>query len=337
MAIRTKLKPMSLSYVDTVILIKEFVGNPPTSPRALKAIARMNFLHSQYISRGQITQPGLLYTLSVFVTEPINWINKCEWRQLTDMEICAFGTFWKGIGDAMGIDYSVLKHYGNWKDGIEFYEDVRDWAAEYEDEFREPAESNMKVANSTVAVLLTAIPTKLKHLAFQLLCALMEDEVRSAMTFVPLINPFKVTTLLTFVNRYERPPKIFYSLASLLISTRRFLLTHVFLPRPIFLKDRIILDTPNPKTGRYLLSYWYYNPFYVRSSLWNRWGPRALLCRTLGLDIPGMKPEIYKPDGYLFEEVGPTTMRGKGVEAMRKTEEMLSVERTGGCPFYSGR
>lgn len=151
----------------------------------------MNFLHDHYIARGAITQPSLLYTLSVFVTEPITWINKCEWRQLTDMEVCAIGTFWKGIGDAMGIEYDSLRRHGNWKDGIEFYEDIRDWAVSYEDEHRIPAKSNFQTANSTVAILLTPIPSKLKDISFNLLCALMEDGVRTAMMFVPfcISNP----------------------------------------------------------------------------------------------------------------------------------------------------
>jgi hypothetical protein len=32
-------------YVDTEILIAEFLANPPSSERSVKAIARMNYLH----------------------------------------------------------------------------------------------------------------------------------------------------------------------------------------------------------------------------------------------------------------------------------------------------
>ncbi len=61
----------------------------------------MNYIHSGYQRAGKISNEDLLYTLSVFITEPISWIAKYEWRELTDMEICAIGTFWKSIGDSM--------------------------------------------------------------------------------------------------------------------------------------------------------------------------------------------------------------------------------------------
>jgi hypothetical protein len=63
----------------------------------------MNYIHSGYQKAGKISQDDLLYTLSVFITEPITWVGKYEWRAMTDMEKCAIGTFWKSIGDAMGI------------------------------------------------------------------------------------------------------------------------------------------------------------------------------------------------------------------------------------------
>lgn len=75
----------------------------PRSARALKALARMNYIHGGYQKAGKISQDDLLYTLSLFITEPITWVGKYEWRAMTDMEKCAIGAFWKSIGDAMGI------------------------------------------------------------------------------------------------------------------------------------------------------------------------------------------------------------------------------------------
>lgn len=43
--------------------------------RTRQAIARMNALHGPHIRAGKISNQNLLYTLCVFVTEPINWIN----------------------------------------------------------------------------------------------------------------------------------------------------------------------------------------------------------------------------------------------------------------------
>lgn len=53
-----------------------------------RRIFEMNadILGSGYQKSGRILQDDLLYTLSVFITEPITWIKKFEWRDLTEME-----------------------------------------------------------------------------------------------------------------------------------------------------------------------------------------------------------------------------------------------------------
>src|SRR5690349_21491269 len=118
----------------------------------------MNYIHKPYRISGSITQPDLLYTLSVFITEPIRWIERYEWRPLNDMEICALGTFWKAIGDNMEIDYSELARYKDgWKDGIEFYEDIAAWAEEYEKQYMVPDINNKKTADRTTNLLLTMV------------------------------------------------------------------------------------------------------------------------------------------------------------------------------------
>ncbi len=94
----------SKRYVDTGVLIGEFTGHHPKSGRVIKALARMNYIHryahllrliiraladcvgSGYQKSGKISQDDLLYTLSVFITEPISWVSKYEWRKMTDME-----------------------------------------------------------------------------------------------------------------------------------------------------------------------------------------------------------------------------------------------------------
>jgi len=71
------------------VLISEFSANPPGSERANAAIARMNYIHSMYQKSGLISNDDLLYTLSLFAVEPERWINRFEWRSLTEMELCA--------------------------------------------------------------------------------------------------------------------------------------------------------------------------------------------------------------------------------------------------------
>ena len=58
----------------------------------------MNYLHGRYIKAGKISNDDMLYTLSLFVLEPIRWTAKYEWRCVTDLERCAMGMCWKDLG-----------------------------------------------------------------------------------------------------------------------------------------------------------------------------------------------------------------------------------------------
>jgi hypothetical protein len=70
-------------YADTGVLLSDLTTYPFDSERHARALARMNYLHSHY----KISNDDFLYTLSVFVTSPQRWIEKWEWRPLTELEI----------------------------------------------------------------------------------------------------------------------------------------------------------------------------------------------------------------------------------------------------------
>lgn len=160
-----------------------FTSHHPQSERVVKAIARMNYIHSQYQNAGKISNDDMLYTLSVFITEPIAWVQRYEWRSMNEMEVCALGTFWKSIGDAMGIDYKGLRQT-KWKDGLEFYEDIKIWAENYENKYMVPAETNKKTADELVPVLLFYVPRIFRPAAANIVGVLMGDLLRKAMMYV---------------------------------------------------------------------------------------------------------------------------------------------------------
>jgi len=297
------------------VLITEFVSHPPRDERTIKAIARMNYLHSGYQKTGKILQDDLLYTLSVFITEPISWVSRFEWRSHTQMEMCAISTFWKGIGDNMGIEYNKLRRFDQgWKDGIEFYEDIKEWAEMYEIDEMVPALSNKITADETTSLLLFLVPEYLKHYGIKVIGVLMGDRLRKAMM-------------------YADPPQIYYPLVEALIAVRKCVLRYLSLPRPSFMRVREVGDAPDPKTGRYFHKNYQAHPFYNKPGFLNRWGPEAWLVWASGKDIPGTKGDLYMPGGFLFEEVGPRGVKGKGLDAMKANEDKLRVERPTGCPF----
>ena len=169
-------------YVDTTVLIREFCMNPPGSERYAEAIARMNFIHSIYQKSGKASNGDMLYTLSLFALEPVQFINRYEWRQLTDMEKCAIGTFWKQIGDDMKISYHEL--HGNdigWSDGLEWLESIDVWSTRYEVQGMVPHPNNHTTANTTVDILLWALPQFLQPVGQRAIYALLEDRLRIAM------------------------------------------------------------------------------------------------------------------------------------------------------------
>lgn len=62
----------------------------------------------------------------------------------------------------------------------------------------------------------------------------------------------------------------------------------------------------------------------------------ALFTRLAGGAVPGSggdKGERFRPEGYLFEEVGPQRKVGKGVEEMKGLKERVVGARGSGCPF----
>lgn len=178
-------------YADTALLISEFLGHDPTAERTRQALARMNFIHSNYQKAGKILDDDMLYTLGLFACEPVRWINRYEWRKLEDFEVCASGTLWKSIGDAMGISYEKLKSgtggkEGTWKDGLEWWEEIDEWTQQYEREKMVPAATNHKTAEQTTRILLWTLPGPIKGPGRHLVSALMDDRLRKAMTWVTI-------------------------------------------------------------------------------------------------------------------------------------------------------
>lgn len=148
----------------------------------------MNYLHSPYQAAGQISNEDFLYTLAVIIMEPIRFTRLYEWRPLTEMEVCALGTFWKAIGDAMGIEYDGhLARAGAWRDGVEFVEDLTAWAKSYERDAMKPAKTNVQAGRQLVKMMIWHVPGFAKPFAEQVLFALMGDRVRDAFEYASLI------------------------------------------------------------------------------------------------------------------------------------------------------
>ncbi|KAF2495919.1 hypothetical protein BU16DRAFT_508612 [Lophium mytilinum] len=302
----------SKRYADTGVLINEFAGNAPDSDRSISAISRMNYLHEGYRKAGKITNNDMIYTLSLFVLETDRWLRSYEWRPLTDMELCAYGTLWKNIGDSMDIDFTALKHGPNsFQDGLEFAHDIKEWVEDYEEKHLVPDSWNHKLANETTNILIYNLPGFLKGPAKRLVTTMMDERLRKAIKYPEAPAPYHITK-------------------NIILATRKFLLQNFFLPRPYFLRVVAFTEKPN-STGRYESTTYETEPWYVPETFRNRWGLEAWVRWLAGRPIPGGGK--YKPEGYHMHEVGPKKMEGKGLEHYEAEREKLFAAGKGGCPF----
>lgn len=167
---------------DAGVLILEFVLNKPTSERAIEATARMNYLHSPYRKSGKITDDDFLYTLSIFALEPSRWINRYDWRSLSDLEMCACGTYWKNMGDAMDVSYTKLPSSAKgWQDGLHWLKELEEWGDEYEKAHMVPADTNKQLADSQLDIMLPLWPARFRHACRMILIVLLGDRLRRSM------------------------------------------------------------------------------------------------------------------------------------------------------------
>ncbi|ESK82427.1 hypothetical protein Moror_12151 [Moniliophthora roreri MCA 2997] len=129
----------------------EGIEKPVQDPRANLAIARVNYLHSQY---------------------NIKWAEKYGWRALSPLESHAMYVLWVEVGKRMGI-----------KDIPESEEAFKAWVEDYEAKNMVPAQTNHDVATYTTNELIYPVPHAfgLKNFARKLSIAALEDNVRVAM------------------------------------------------------------------------------------------------------------------------------------------------------------
>lgn len=317
---------------DTGVLLLEFGLNKPTSERAIQAIARMNFLHSRHQKSGKITNNDMLYALSIFALEPARWINKYEWRSMTDVELCACGTYWRSMGDAMEISYTNLpSSVKGWQDGLHWLTEMEEWSDQYEKAHMVPADTNRRLADSQFENLLPKLPTRYRDHCLKMVIVLLGDRLRQSMMYAR--NTCRQARLMR-CYRYHESPAIYHDIVNGVLYARKLLLRYFALPRPDFLRNHWIDDMPN-RYERYFLFDYLAHPWYVRPSFAQRWGPRAWVTRLLGYKVPGDDGDKYSPQGYIITEIGPQHLSGKGKEDMDKIQtRLISLDR-GRCPFSS--
>lgn len=145
-----------------------------------KAVARMNYLHAPYIKSGRILNKDLLYVLYTAMSEPERFMRLYEWRPLLEMEVAAVASVWRYVGDLMEIDYEAELGKNQWRDAIEFLDDVSQWASKYEEQYMRPMDEVAQLGSVLMDLLLSAYPRALRPLGYQIVMVLMGARMRYA-------------------------------------------------------------------------------------------------------------------------------------------------------------
>ncbi|KAL1716376.1 hypothetical protein EV715DRAFT_293303 [Schizophyllum commune] len=273
----------------------------PCDPRAMISIARMNWIHSKY----NISNDDFLYTLSLFLFEPLSWAERYGWRPCSELEKYAWFVYWVEIGKRMGI-----------RDIPSTFDELKTWSEKYEEKHMVPATSNYEVARHTTDEMLFHVPEAfgIKDSVRRLEACVLDERTRVAMM-------------------QEPQPWYMHALLRTLFGFMAFVQKHLLLPR-WKMGSLIALDRPavNANTGKVERTH----PPWFQPRPWYMPEPRNVL-ETLGMRValwagwyecaPGSQ---WKSEGYFLDEMGPQKFEKEGQE-----EVLKEAERLLGCPIPS--
>lgn len=283
---------------DTAIFVIEFLTSGLDSERGNILLARMNWLHARWGKL--IKRDDLLFTLSLFIFEPIIFVEQYEWRPMCELEKQAQFLYWAEIGARMGI-----------ADIPKTIDELWEWKEEYAATHMVPSNASSKIGEVTMDVLVAPFPTFLKPLGKQASKVFVEPRVLKAFGWGP-----------------ARPAMLYWALPALL-HLRAFLLRNLIFPRtkePKFMTmkevDLIGMDgTVDKRVQRdgFLLEPWYVPAGQSRVG-------------KLGIGVPGDKIR-WQSEGYKPESMGPDNLKGEGVETV--IAEGKRIREAGlACPFF---
>ncbi|EGG11132.1 uncharacterized protein MELLADRAFT_26370, partial [Melampsora larici-populina 98AG31] len=255
---------------DTVCLLAELQTFGLFSQRGSLAISRINFLHSIYST--SISQDDLLFTLSLFIFEPLRLIDQFEWRTSTELEKYSRFVLWSHIGQKMGI-----KHLPSNPD------DLLNWLKVYKSKAVVFDPSNVKLGEATINLFARPYPKFLKPFLRKSIIYFLPDDIREAFGWsneIPL-----------YISR----------LIPIIFKIRSFLLLHFTLPRQASfdfgLRDPS-LENPSmdDETTFYQRSNWLFEPWYVKKTFWNQFWS------VFGFSVPSNE---FQQEGYEIHQLGP--------------------------------
>ena len=155
-------------YDDTALLMAELVDHGFDSPRGKESLRVINRQHAMY----EITNDDMLYVLSTFIYEPLEWIDANGWRRLHPNERLAAFHFYRGVGQRMNISH-IPEDIG----------EFRRWRDAYEARVFRYADSNNEIGNYTLDLMCAWYPEAVRPLVRKGVQSLIDDDMARAFGF----------------------------------------------------------------------------------------------------------------------------------------------------------
>ena len=152
-------------YDDTALLMVELVEHGYDSPRGREALRVVNRQHGRY----EISNDDMLYVLSTFIYEPIDWIDRYGWRRLDPNERLATFNFYYEVGRRMGT-----------RDIPGDLASFRSWRDDYEARHFRYTEDNAKVGGYTRDLMTSWYPAPLRPAIRTVVYSLIDEPMRRA-------------------------------------------------------------------------------------------------------------------------------------------------------------
>lgn len=155
-------------YDDTAVLMAELVEHGYDSPRGREALRVVNRQHGRY----DISNDDMLYVLSTFIYDPIDWLRQYGWRPPTHNEQLAAFHFYRAVGSRMGIR-DIPADFG----------EFRAFKEAYERKHFVFAESNRRIGQYTLDLFCSWYPSVLKPVVSRAVVAMLDASMVRAFGF----------------------------------------------------------------------------------------------------------------------------------------------------------
>ncbi|MGA4847168.1 oxygenase MpaB family protein [Streptomyces sp. G5(2025)] len=157
-------------YDDTALLLDTVVEHGFGSDEGRTAIRRINQMHRSY----DISNDDMRYVLCTFVVMPKRWIDSYGWRRLSRHEMVAAATYYRTLGQHMGI-----------KEIPGSYEEFERCLDEYEEANFGWDQGAREVSDATLHLMASWYPRPLAPMLRSATLALLDESLLRAFRYAP--------------------------------------------------------------------------------------------------------------------------------------------------------